>query len=109
MCVCVCVCVSRSLVRKQNTRHRPSAGHHRETKKEKHSNGQIIWSKKCGAHGAKRGGPAAATDQVSPTLGEARAVPSAFVGEGAALCYAKGISAATGMESSRETVGSWSQ
>ena len=27
---------------------------------------------------------------------EARAVPSAFVGEGAALCYAKGISAATG-------------
>ena len=27
---------------------------------------------------------------------EARAVPSAFVGEGAALCQAKGISAATG-------------
>ena len=36
---------------------------------------------------------------------EARAVPSAFVGEGAALCYAKGIPAATG----GETVGSWSQ
>ena len=37
---------------------------------------------------------------------EARAVPSAFVGEGAALCLAKGVSAATGRESSRETVGS---
>ena len=39
----------------------------------------------------------------------ARAVPSAFVGEGAALYYAKGISTATGRESSRETVGSWSK
>ena len=38
-------------------------------------------------------------------LTEARAVPSAFAGEGAALCYAKGISAATGRESSSETVG----
>ena len=43
------------------------------------------------------------------TKREARAVPSAFVGEGTALCYAKGVSAATGRESSRETVGSWSQ
>jgi hypothetical protein len=32
---------------------------------------------------------------------EARAVPGAFVGEGATLCEAKGISAATGRKSSR--------
>ena len=38
---------------------------------------------------------------------EARAVPSAFVGEGAALGQAKEISAATGMASCR--VGSCSQ
>ena len=37
---------------------------------------------------------------------EAWAVPIACVGEGTALCYAKGDSAATGRESSRETVGS---
>jgi len=40
---------------------------------------------------------------------EARAVPSAFVGEGAALCSAKMISAATERKGSRETVGSWGQ
>ena len=40
---------------------------------------------------------------------EVRAVPSAFAGEGAALCYATRISAATGRKSSCETAGCWSQ
>jgi hypothetical protein len=40
---------------------------------------------------------------------EARAVTSAFVGEGAALYEAKEISAAARRKSSRETVGSWGQ
>jgi hypothetical protein len=40
---------------------------------------------------------------------EARAVPSSFVGVGAALCEAKGISSATGRKSSLDMVGSGSQ
>ena len=40
---------------------------------------------------------------------EAREVPSAFVGEGAALYQAEGISAATGRKRACETAGSWSQ
>ena len=40
------------------------------------------------------------------SLREAGVVPSAFVKEGAALCSAKGIAAATGMERSYETVAS---
>ena len=46
---------------------------------------------------------------LTETLREARAVSSAFVGEGAALYQVKGFSAATGREKSRETVGSWNQ